>query len=136
VSKHGKARKTAVPPKVAASPGYAISQRLRKRIEECFGWSKTVGGFAQMKLRGLDKVRAGFVFALAVYTIIRLPKLLARKAAPPKAKLVWRREKRVVDDDSPATSPQSQSTTAQQIHAQSAPCGNAVRFSAPLYQRS
>jgi hypothetical protein len=36
VSQHGKARKTAVAPKVAASPGYAISQRLRKRIEECF----------------------------------------------------------------------------------------------------
>ena len=87
VSQHGKARKTAVPPKVAASPGYAISQRLRKRIEECFGWSKTVGGLAQLKLRGLDKVRAGFGFALAAYTIIRLPKLLARKAAPPKAKL-------------------------------------------------
>jgi hypothetical protein len=52
-----------------------------------FGWSKTVGGLAQMKLRGLDKVRAGFGFALAAYTIIRLPKLLARKAAPPKAKL-------------------------------------------------
>ena len=87
VSKHGKARKTAVPPKVAASPGYAINQRLRKRIEECFGWSKTVGGLAQLKLRGLDKVRAGFVFAVAAYNIIRLPKLLARKAAPLKAQL-------------------------------------------------
>ena len=40
-----------------------------------------------MKLRGLDKVRAGFVFAVAAYNIIRLPKLLARKAAPLKAQL-------------------------------------------------
>jgi transposase len=77
VSKNGKARKTAVPPEVAASLRYAISQRLRKRIEECFGWSKTVGGLTQLKVRGLDKVRAVFVFAVAAYNIVRLPKLLA-----------------------------------------------------------
>jgi IS5 family transposase len=77
VSKNGKARKTAVPNEVAASLGYAISQRLRKRIEECFGWSKTVGGLAQVKVRGLDKVRAAFVFAIAAYNLVRLPKLLA-----------------------------------------------------------
>ena len=77
VSKTGKARKTAVPPEVAASLRYAISQRLRKRIEECFGWSKTVGGITQLKVRGLAKVRAVFVFAIAAYNIVRLPKLLA-----------------------------------------------------------
>jgi hypothetical protein len=77
VSRTGKARKTAVPPEVAASLRYAISQRLRKRIEECFGWSKTVGGLTQLKVRGLDNVRAVFVFAMAAYNIVRLPKLLA-----------------------------------------------------------
>ena len=51
-------RKTAVSPDVATSLGYAISQRLRKRIEESFGWSKTVGGLGQVKVRGLTKVRA------------------------------------------------------------------------------
>ena len=76
VSKNGKVRKTAVPPDVATSPGYAISQRLRKRIEESFGWSKTVGGLAQVKVRGLAKVRAVFVLAMAAYNIVRLPKLL------------------------------------------------------------
>ena len=79
VSKHGKTRKTAVPSEVAASLGYAISQRLRKRIEEGFGWTKTVGGLTQMKVRGLAKVRAAFVFAMAAYNIVRLPKLLAPK---------------------------------------------------------
>ena len=74
VSKNGKVRKTAVPSKVAASLRYAISQR--KRIEECFGWGKTVGGLAQLKVRGLDKVRAVFVFAVAAYNLVRLPKLL------------------------------------------------------------
>jgi transposase len=77
VSKTGKTRKTAVPGEVAASLRYAISQRLRKRIEECFGWGKTVGGLGQLKVRGLDKVRAAFVFAVAAYNIVRLPKLLA-----------------------------------------------------------
>jgi len=77
VSKTGKVRKTAVPDEVAASPGYAVSQRLRKRIEECFGWSKTIGGLTQVKVRGLAKVRAVFVFAVAAYNLVRLPKLLA-----------------------------------------------------------
>jgi transposase len=77
VSKHGNARKTAVPSEVAASLRYAISQRLRKRIEEGFGWTKTVGGLTQVKVRGLAKVRAVFVFAMAAYNIVRLPKLLA-----------------------------------------------------------
>jgi transposase len=77
VSKNGKVRKTAVPSEVAASLRYAISQRLRKRIEECFGWGKTVGGLAQVKVRGLDKVRAVFVFGIAAYNLVRLPKLLA-----------------------------------------------------------
>jgi transposase len=77
VSKTGKARKTAVPSEVAASLRYAVSQRLRKRIEECFGWGKTVGGLAQVKVRGLDKVRAVFVFGVAAYNLVRLPKLLA-----------------------------------------------------------
>ena len=70
-------RKTAVPGEVAASLRYAISQRLRKRIEECFGWGKMVGGLAQVKVRGLDKVRAVFVFGVAAYNLVRLPKLLA-----------------------------------------------------------
>ena len=80
VSKHGKVRKTAVPPELAESLGYAISQRVRKRIEEIFGWSKTVGGLAQLKVRGLDKVRAVFVFNLVAFNIVRLPKLLAPRA--------------------------------------------------------
>jgi transposase len=76
VSKRGKVRKTAVPPAVAASLGYAISMRARKRIEESFGWSKIVGGLAQLKVRGLAKVKAVFTLALVAYNLVRLPKLL------------------------------------------------------------
>jgi IS5 family transposase len=80
VSKNSVARKTAVPPEIAASLGHAISQRLRKRIEECFGSSKRVDGLAPLKVRGLFKVRAVFVFAVAAYNLVRLPKLLATGA--------------------------------------------------------
>lgn len=76
VSNTGKVRKTALPPEVAASPGYAVSLRCRKRIEEIFGWVKTTAGFTQLKVRGLDKVKAAFTFALAAYNLVRLPKLL------------------------------------------------------------
>lgn len=72
---NGAVRKTAVPPRVAESPSYAISLRCRKRIEEIFGWVKTAG-LAQFKVRGLDKVEATFTFALAAYNTVRLPKLI------------------------------------------------------------
>lgn len=77
VSKLGKVRKTSVPAAVSTSAGYAVSQRKRKRIEEIFGWEKTVGSLSQLKVRGLAKVRAVFVFNCAAYNIVRLPKLLA-----------------------------------------------------------
>ena len=57
--------------------GYATSQRIRKRIEEAFGWSKTVGPIAQTMLRGIARVGAQFTFTLAGYDLARLPKLLA-----------------------------------------------------------
>lgn len=75
-SKLGKVRKTAVPPDVAASQGYAISMAWRKRIEEIFGWSKIIVGLAQLKVRGLAKVQAVFTFGLIAYNLVRLTKLL------------------------------------------------------------
>ena len=77
VSKHGVVRATAVDRRVTRYPGYAISQVIRKRVEEIFGWDKSIGGLAQVKLRGLAKVQALFTFGLAAYNLIRLPKLLA-----------------------------------------------------------
>src|SRR5665213_3185636 len=58
-------------------PGYAASQRIRKRIEEAFGWMKTVGGMRRPMLRGTDRVGCAFTFAAAAYNLVRLPKLLA-----------------------------------------------------------
>ena len=77
VRKSGIPRKTAIDGRTTRHVGYAISQVIRKRVEEIFGWSKTTGGLAQLKLRGLAKVIALFTFGLAAYNFVRLPKLLA-----------------------------------------------------------
>ena len=77
---NGTPRKTAIDRRTTRHAGYWISQRFRKRIEEIFGWVKPVGGLAQLKVRGLDNVKATFIFALAAYDLVRLPKLLE---APP-----------------------------------------------------
>ena len=78
VTKTGKVRKTAVDSALPGHPGYAVSQRCRKRIEEIFGWTKTTGapGPAPQGVRGLAKANSVFTFALAAYNLIRLPKLL------------------------------------------------------------
>ena len=57
--------------------GYRASQRIRKRIEEAFGWIKTVAGQRKTKFRGRDRVGWAFAFAAAAYTLVRLPKLMA-----------------------------------------------------------
>ena len=57
--------------------GYRLSQVIRKRIEEANGWIKQVGGMAQTKLRGAERVEWTFVFKAAAYNLIRLPRLLA-----------------------------------------------------------
>lgn len=81
VSKHGGVRKTAVDGRTIRHAGYAISQILRKRIEEAFGWIKAQAGFDQVKVRGLAKADVVFTFAVAAYNLIRIPKLLAQTAA-------------------------------------------------------
>ncbi|MGY4257367.1 hypothetical protein ACVI1L_004435 [Bradyrhizobium sp. USDA 4516] len=56
---------------------YAVSQRIRKRIEEAFGWIKTVAGQEKTRFRGCDRVGWAFTFAAAAYNLVRLPKLIA-----------------------------------------------------------
>lgn len=81
ISKTGKLRKTAIDKRTTHHPGYGISLRCRKRIEEVFGWIKAQAGFAKVKVRGRPKVAAVFGFAIAAYNLVRLPKLLAEAAA-------------------------------------------------------
>jgi hypothetical protein len=73
-------RLSAIDGRTTGHAGYAVSQKKRKRIEEIFGWLKTIGGLRQTRFRGLDRVRMAFTFALAAYNLIRLPKLVAKTA--------------------------------------------------------
>jgi hypothetical protein len=56
--------------------GYQISQRKRKRIEEVFGWMKTVGMLRKTRLRGVEKVGWVFTFTAAAYNLVRMRNLL------------------------------------------------------------
>jgi transposase len=58
-------------------PGYALSQRKRKRIEECFGWLKTIALMRKMRHRGVCKVHWIFTLACAAYNLVRLRNLTA-----------------------------------------------------------
>ena len=60
--------------------GYLISQRKRKRIEECFGWLKTIALLRKVRYRGLCKVDWVFTFACAAYNLVRLRKLSGQRA--------------------------------------------------------
>ncbi|MBL0966409.1 MAG: transposase [Blastomonas sp.] len=53
-------------------------QRIRKRIEEAFGWAKTISGIAKLKVRGLARADAAFTFRMIAYNLIRIPKLIAQ----------------------------------------------------------
>ncbi|GIL02686.1 MAG: DDE transposase [Alphaproteobacteria bacterium] len=80
VAQHTNGRRSAIDGRTTRHPGYAVSQRIRKRIEEVFGWGKEIGGMRRTLLRGLERVGWSFTLRVAAYNLIRLPKLLAAPA--------------------------------------------------------
>ena len=66
---------SAIDKRTTRQPGYRVSQRKRKRIEECFGWLKTIALLRKVRHRGLFKVDWMFTFACAVYNLVRLRNL-------------------------------------------------------------
>jgi transposase len=74
---NGTPRRTAIDRRTTRHPGYATSQRIRKRIEEGFGWIKTTGNLAKTRHRGLQRVGWAFTLTAAAYNLVRIPKLLA-----------------------------------------------------------
>ena len=71
-----KARHSAINGRTTRHAGYALSQKRRKKIEEPFGWAKTVGGMAQTVYRGVERIRARFTLTMAACNLARLPRLL------------------------------------------------------------
>ena len=72
-----KVKRSAIDGRTTRHAGYAVSQRIRKRIEEAFGWGKTIGTAAKTMLRGTARVGFQFTLNMAAYNLARLPKLLA-----------------------------------------------------------
>jgi len=68
---------SAIDGRTTRHPGYQVSQRKRKRIEEVFGWIKTVGMLRKTRHRGLETVRWVFTFTAAAYNLVRMRNLTA-----------------------------------------------------------
>jgi transposase len=71
-----KSRYSAIDGRTTRHQGYDLSIKRRKRIEEAFGWAKTVGGMAQTVYRGVERVRSRFILTMAANNLARLPRLL------------------------------------------------------------
>ncbi|MER8478657.1 IS5 family transposase [Mesorhizobium sp. M1163] len=76
VAQNTSGRRSAIDGRTTRHGGFVVSQRIRKRIEEAFGWIKTVAGQDKSRFRGRDRVGWAFTFAAAAYNLVRLPKLL------------------------------------------------------------
>lgn len=68
---------SAIDERTTRHAGYAISQKKRKRVEECFGWLKTIALMRKVRHRGIEKVGWVFTFAAAAYNLVRMRNLLA-----------------------------------------------------------
>lgn len=77
VAQNNSNRRSAIDGRTTRHPGYAVSQRIRKRIEEGFGWIKTYGGMRKARHAGNSRVAWTFTLAAAACNLVRLPKLLA-----------------------------------------------------------
>lgn len=75
VAQNTSGRKSAIDGRTTRHPGYAISQRTRKRVEEIFGWMKTIGLMRKTRHQGVERVGWMFIFAAAAYNLIRMRNL-------------------------------------------------------------
>ncbi len=75
VAQNNTNRKSAIDGRTTRHPGYAVSMRKRKRVEEIFGWMKTVGLMRKTRHRGTARVDWMFTFTAAAYNLIRMRNL-------------------------------------------------------------
>jgi transposase len=77
VAQNRTGRASAIDSRTTRHPGYAVSQRLRKRVEEIFGWIKTVGNLRKTRHRGIERVGWMFTLTAAAYNLVRIRNLMA-----------------------------------------------------------
>jgi transposase len=76
VAQNQRNRRSAIDGRTTRHPGYAISQTKRKRVEEIFGWGKTIGLLDKLRHRGRDRVGWVFTFTAAAYNLVRMRNLI------------------------------------------------------------
>ena len=69
-------RRSRIDRRTTRHPGYVVSQRCRKKVEEIFGWMKTVGGLRRTRYRGVERTGLWAYFVATVYNLVRMAKLL------------------------------------------------------------
>ena len=72
-----KTKYSAIDARTTRHEGYAVSMRIRKRIEEIFGWAKTIGGFRRTRFKGLRRTQQAGYFVGAAYNLLRIANLAA-----------------------------------------------------------
>ena len=77
-----KQRRSALDRRMSRHAGYAASQRVRKRVEEVFGWLKTVGGGRKLRYCGVARNGLWAEMALAAYNLVRMAKLMPPPSSP------------------------------------------------------
>ena len=75
VAQNTKGRASAIDGRTTRHTGYAISQRVRKRVEEIFGWTKTVGGGRKLRYIGVARNQMWADLTVAAYNLVRMAKL-------------------------------------------------------------
>jgi transposase len=81
VAQNTTGRRSAIDGRTTSWPGYGVSQRIRKRVEEIFGWMKTVGGFRRTRYRGLARTQFAGYLVGAAYNLVRMARLATRPTA-------------------------------------------------------
>lgn len=76
----GGGRRSAIDGRTTRHPGYALSQRVRKRIEECFGWIKTVGGGRKLRYIGIKKNQLWAALTATAFNLVRMANIEAQTA--------------------------------------------------------
>jgi hypothetical protein len=81
VAQNTSGRSSAIDGRTTRHAGYRVSQRIRKRVEEIFGWMKTVGGFRRTRYRGLDRTGLAGYLVGAAYNLVRMARLITKPPA-------------------------------------------------------
>src|SRR6266567_3328330 len=81
VAQNTSGRRSAIDRRTTRHAGYGVSQRIRKRVEEIFGWMKSVGGFRRTRFRGLERTGLAGYLVAAAYNLVRIARLTTAAAA-------------------------------------------------------